>query len=607
MASFKEIWSQQPDYIRNSPLAPLMALPFMIGSGAGQALQDMGNTIINQPKETKTASTQQPTQPTRRNYGFSPDSIQGKIVNAAYAKGVDPALALAVAQHESGFNPNAIGDNGKSFGLFQIYTPAHPGYKGKTNVDANIDYGVGLLANLNKKYKGDVNKVIQAYNAGSGAVDSGKIPAITRNNYLPAVIGNYNKFNTGTSNVKNTPVQNIQTFNQGYPESILTPVVQEVYTNYPKVNLSDLKMPSSDFIQKYKEGSEQIQGTNNMANNNVQNNLAAIAAFNRGLMSGTQTPNIGVTDEEVQGYLNALQQMGAGITNQQQQQQQLLDAYNKDIRNQRIAGVLNGVGQVAQGFFQPERGNFISANFGYIDPGMDRNRVDMSQLGTSAMANVPSNVEQVQAIQAMQANAAKAQQELANQRAKIVGAIRTAQATGLPINVAMEMSPTDYINYLKPIQESQRDITKESAQGVRELLKEGMSNESTLTTTQLNNYAKMLERQAIEEAANYRAQLGANTQAAIADANNIAALQRVVQQGQNAMDVAQLNAMSAQDLERLKQTSPQNYSNVISAMINNYSFLRPEMQQMLLRQYRDIFGLEAPTTGKEAAMNVYNQ
>lgn len=44
------------------------------------------------------------------------------IIQAANEFGVDPALALATAQQESGLNPTAVGDNGCSFGLFQLNT-----------------------------------------------------------------------------------------------------------------------------------------------------------------------------------------------------------------------------------------------------------------------------------------------------------------------------------------------------------------------------------------------------------------------------------------------------------------------------------------------------
>lgn len=47
--------------------------------------------------------------------------IEAAIVKVARELGVDPTLALADAQVESGFNAKSVGDNGTSFGLFQLH------------------------------------------------------------------------------------------------------------------------------------------------------------------------------------------------------------------------------------------------------------------------------------------------------------------------------------------------------------------------------------------------------------------------------------------------------------------------------------------------------
>lgn len=44
---------------------------------------------------------------------------QQQISDTAVALGADPALVLATAKIESGFNPSAVGDNGCSYGVFQ--------------------------------------------------------------------------------------------------------------------------------------------------------------------------------------------------------------------------------------------------------------------------------------------------------------------------------------------------------------------------------------------------------------------------------------------------------------------------------------------------------
>lgn len=114
--------------------------------------------------------------------------IQSMIVRIAKEEGVDPALALSIAHIETGgsFNPNAVGDNGNSFGLFQIHKPSHPDYKGGTDPEANARYGIRLFKRLLDTNNGSVNKAIWAYNAGQGNVNKGILPATTKS-YLNMV------------------------------------------------------------------------------------------------------------------------------------------------------------------------------------------------------------------------------------------------------------------------------------------------------------------------------------------------------------------------------------------------------------------------------------
>lgn len=48
------------------------------------------------------------------------------VLDAARQYGVPPAALYGIIALESNFNPNAVGDNGQSFGLVQIYGPAWP-------------------------------------------------------------------------------------------------------------------------------------------------------------------------------------------------------------------------------------------------------------------------------------------------------------------------------------------------------------------------------------------------------------------------------------------------------------------------------------------------
>lgn len=48
-------------------------------------------------------------------------SVEQIITNVANQLGIPPNVALAIANQESGLNPNSVGDNGSSFGLYQLH------------------------------------------------------------------------------------------------------------------------------------------------------------------------------------------------------------------------------------------------------------------------------------------------------------------------------------------------------------------------------------------------------------------------------------------------------------------------------------------------------
>ena len=66
------------------------------------------------------------------------------IIKIASEEGVDPAIALAIAEQESGFNPKAhrATKDDDSYVLYQINKKSHPDYKGGFDPEANIRYGL---------------------------------------------------------------------------------------------------------------------------------------------------------------------------------------------------------------------------------------------------------------------------------------------------------------------------------------------------------------------------------------------------------------------------------------------------------------------------------
>ena len=59
----------------------------------------------------------------------SADQIAVLAANAGFT-GEDLAMAVAVALAESSGDPEVLGDNDKSVGLWQIYVPLHPEFEG---------------------------------------------------------------------------------------------------------------------------------------------------------------------------------------------------------------------------------------------------------------------------------------------------------------------------------------------------------------------------------------------------------------------------------------------------------------------------------------------
>lgn len=61
----------------------------------------------------------------------------------------DPNLAAAVAMAESGGNALAVGDFGRSFGLWQIHTPAHPQFNAQSLFDPDYNARAALAVSKN--------------------------------------------------------------------------------------------------------------------------------------------------------------------------------------------------------------------------------------------------------------------------------------------------------------------------------------------------------------------------------------------------------------------------------------------------------------------------
>lgn len=109
---------------------------------------------------------------------------------------VDPALVAAVIEQESRFKPRARSHVGAR-GLMQLM-PRTGRWMGASNLydpEQNIDAGVKYIAYLDKRFNGDLKKIVAAYNGGEGNVMRyrGIPPFRETRTYVRKVLKNYDK------------------------------------------------------------------------------------------------------------------------------------------------------------------------------------------------------------------------------------------------------------------------------------------------------------------------------------------------------------------------------------------------------------------------------
>jgi soluble lytic murein transglycosylase-like protein len=105
-------------------------------------------------------------------------SIDHIIHTKAQKYGIDPKILKGLVFRESSFRPTAINTEGKkdimrqSLGLAQVRpsTAKWMGHKGTPQdllkPEVNLEYSAKYLARNLKRYQGDYNKALSAYNAG---------------------------------------------------------------------------------------------------------------------------------------------------------------------------------------------------------------------------------------------------------------------------------------------------------------------------------------------------------------------------------------------------------------------------------------------------------
>ncbi len=133
------------------------------------------------------------------------ESLEGlpyglEIRRAADEYGVDGFLVAAVMEAESNFNPNAISHRG-AVGLMQVLpsTAQTPDPEDLKDPTLNVACGTRYLRQLLKRYDGDLELALAAYNAGPSNVRryGGMPPFRETRRYVEKVLGLYIEHHRG--------------------------------------------------------------------------------------------------------------------------------------------------------------------------------------------------------------------------------------------------------------------------------------------------------------------------------------------------------------------------------------------------------------------------
>lgn len=155
---------------------------------------------------------------------MSVTDIKQLVIGSANKYGVPVDIALAQAQAESNFDPNAVSKAGAQ-GVMQLMpgTASDLGVTDSFNPVQNVDAGMKYLASLYQKF-GDWTLALAAYNAGPGNVQKyGGIPPFQETqDYVTKVMAGASSYLT--ANYAETQNESVSDFTDP-PESIIPVII----------------------------------------------------------------------------------------------------------------------------------------------------------------------------------------------------------------------------------------------------------------------------------------------------------------------------------------------------------------------------------------------
>lgn len=380
---------------------------------------------------------------------------------------------------------------------------------------------------------------------------------------------------TSTENMLDTPETS---------QSNLSGVNSNGNVNTPKTNLPPVKTQSgasgniSNNVPVQQNNTvDKVMANNMNRNNTLLNDIVGISNIVKGAQAGYQQPNVGVTPDEVNAYLNALNQAGQNLTRQNQFIQDYRNAVAADDRALRQAQFNDVLQDITNKLQPPTQVSWVSPEGQLRTINVETNASPANNV-TNLKAQ-PTNVDRLVKDYQLTSNLAAAQNEALQKRAELASAMRLSQETGLPLNIAANMSGSDYVNYLKPIQETQQKLTTQGTQGIIDLIKQERNNIATAERENAKAIADLNVEQYKQLNENQRATLENWMDYKIAQMDN-----------DTKLDVAKQLGINSQDLEELKQSDPLAAMKIKAQLIEAATYYNDPIGQTMLKDvYAELY------------------
>jgi hypothetical protein len=185
------------------------------------------------------------------------DTVRSLVLREAHRQGVDPWLALRVAQAESGFNQDARSPGAGAIGVMQLMpdTAKELGVD-PYNLEDNIRGGVTYLKQMQAQFPGDRPRQLAGYNAGPGAVRKygGVPPYKETQNYVQKIIGWLSPRSAQAAG----PAPARQPTQGALPDHLYLDIVKHRQPVAPSTGASPVGDPLFDDIVKHRQGAPAV-------------------------------------------------------------------------------------------------------------------------------------------------------------------------------------------------------------------------------------------------------------------------------------------------------------------------------------------------------------